>query len=36
MSGDREATSEKSSSFREGAGYDKVYLSRHEPVEDLT
>ena len=36
MSGDREATSEKSSSVREGAGYDKVYLSGHEPVEDLT
>ena len=36
MSGDREATSEKSSSVREGAGYDEVYLSGYELVEDLT
>ena len=36
MSGGREATSEQSSSVREGAGYDEVYPSRHEPKEDLS
>ena len=36
MSGGRKATSEQSSSVREGTGYDVVYLSRHEPKEDLT
>ena len=35
MSGDREATSDQSS-VREGAGYDEVYPSGHEPEEDLT
>lgn len=29
-------TSEQSSSVDEGVDYDEVYLSRHEPVEDLT
>ena len=36
MSGDREATSEQSSSVREGAGYDKVYKSGHGPKEGLS
>ena len=36
MSGDREATSEQSSSVREGAGYDEVYPLGHEPEEDVT
>ena len=36
MSGDREETSEKSSSVREGAGYDEVYSLRQEPEEDVT
>ena len=35
MSGDIEATSDQSS-VREGAGYDEVYPSGHEPEEDLT
>ena len=32
MSGDREGMSEQSSSVREGAGYDEVHLSGHEPM----
>ena len=36
MSGGREVTSEQSSSVREGAGYDEVYPSGHEPKEDLS
>ena len=36
MSGGREATSEQSSSVREGAGYDEVYPSGHESKEDLS
>ena len=36
MSSDREVTSEQLSSVREGTGYNEVYLSRCEPVEDLT
>ena len=36
MSGDREAMSEQSSSVCKGAGYDEVFLSMHEPKEDLT
>ena len=36
MSSDREATSEQSSSIREGAGYDEVYSSGHGPKEGLT
>ena len=36
MSSDREATSEQSSSVREGVSYNKVYLSGCELVEDLT
>ena len=36
MSGDREETSEQSSSVREGAGYDEVYSLGKEPEEDVT
>ena len=36
MSGDREATSEQSSSICEGTGYDEVYSSGHGPKEGLT
>ena len=36
MSGGREATSEQSSSIREGANYDKVYPSGREPEENLS
>ena len=36
MSGGREATSEQSSSVREGTGYNEIYPSGHEPLEDLT
>ena len=36
MSGDREATSEQSSSVCEGASYDEVNLSGCELMEDLT
>ena len=36
MSGDREATSKQSSPIREGASYDEVYPSGHNPMEDLT
>jgi len=36
MSGGREATSEQSSSIREGVGYDEVYPSGRELEEDLT
>lgn len=36
MLGDRGATSEQSSSVREGVGYDEVYPSGCEPVEDWT
>lgn len=32
---DKEAMSEQSSSVREGAGYDEIYLSRREPEEDF-
>ena len=36
MSGDREATSEQSSSVCEGAGYDEVYSSGNGPEEGLS
>ena len=36
MLGGREATSEQSSSIREGADYDEVYSSGREPDEDLS
>lgn len=36
MSGDREAMSDQSPSVHEGAGYDEVYPSGHELVEDLS
>lgn len=36
MSGDREAASDQSPSVHEGAGYDEVYPSGHELVEDLS
>ena len=36
MSGDREATSEQSSSICEGVGYDEVYPSGRGPDEGLT
>ena len=36
MLGEREATSEQSSSVYEGAGYDEVYLLRHRPEEGLS
>lgn len=36
MSGGKEATSEQSSSIREGGGYDNVYPSGCELEEDLT
>nr|POE82626.1 hypothetical protein CFP56_60387 [Quercus suber] len=36
MSSGREVTSEKSSSVREGAGYDEAYPSGREPEEDLS
>ena len=36
MLGDREATSEQSSSVYEGAGYDEVYPSSHRPKEGLS
>lgn len=32
---DREATNELSSSVHEGAGYNKIYPSGHEPKEDF-
>ena len=31
---DRESTSELSSLVREGANYNEIFLSRHEPEED--
>ena len=31
---DRESTSELSSLVREGAGYNEIFLSGHEPEED--
>ena len=36
MSGDREATSEQSSSVHKGAGYNEVYPSVHGPEEGLS
>ena len=36
MSSDREVTSEQLPSVCEGTGYNEIYLSRCEPVEDLT
>ena len=36
MLGDSKATSEQSSSVHEGAGYDKIYPSGREQMEDLT
>ena len=36
MSGDREAMSEQLSLVHESTSYDEVYLSSHEPMEDLT
>ena len=36
MSSGRKATSEQSSSIHEGAGYNEIYLSRCEPMEDFT
>ena len=36
MSSDKEVTSEQLLSVRRGAGYDEVYPSGHEPMEDLT
>ena len=36
MSGDREATSDQSSSVCEGVSYDEVYSSGHRPGEGLS
>ena len=36
MSGNREAMGEQLLSVHEGVGYDEVYLSGHELMEDLS
>ena len=36
MSIGRKATSKQSTSVHEGTGYNEIYLSGHEPMEDFT